>query len=332
MTHSIAVVGSLMFDLCLAVDHRPLPGETVVGQTAIAGPGGKGFNQAIAAARAGSHVKMVGRLGADTYEQVFRRLLAQEGVGDAHVTVADGFPTGLAVPIVEMATGENSIVTVPGANTVLGPKEVNAATADLRGARVVMLQMEVPLAASVAGARLGRRAGATVLLNPAPFDSSAMQLMPYVDVLILNEVEAENLVGSKKADPQALALAVRALTEVDTTVVTLGARGAVLVDDSGFLSQAPPSVDCVNSVAAGDAFCGYLAHALAAGLDSPVALGWAVAAGALTVTRSGSAAAIPTREEVVRLIPSLPQSVRGERSDASGKRPNDWVPHSENSA
>jgi ribokinase len=282
----IAVVGSINLDVVVEVERHPAPGETVVGGDRRELPGGKGANQAVAAARLGAAVAMVGRVGADAAGRRLRDGLAGEGVDVAHVREDAHAPTGMALIAVD-GRGENTIVVSPGANARVGPDDVHAARELLAGAAVTLVQHEVPpdaVRAAIAAA------GATVVLNPAP----ARPLAAPVDVLVPNRVELAALAGGD-GDPVALASGLEGARAV---VVTLGADGAVVVQGDRVERIAAPTVAAVDTTGAGDAFCGALAEALAGGGELVEAARWAVRAAAVSVTRAGAQGGLPWRDDV----------------------------------
>jgi ribokinase len=303
---SVTVVGSLNEDVLVAVERLPGRGETVVGRSASLAPGGKGANQAAAAGRLGPGVHMVGRVGEDSAGDRQVAALADAGVDVAGVQRTAGVPTGSATIPVEDGTGENLIVVVPGANGA-----VTAADADresVRGARVLLLQLEVPLDAVTAAAR---SCSGTVVLTPAPPQPLPAELLERVDVLVPNEHELAQLAGVAPHErlPAEWAALARSVAGC-AVVVTLGARGALVVPTEGQpLLQAPPPVDAVDTTGAGDCFCGALAQALTHGADLPDAVRFAVTAAALSTTGPGARGALPDDAAVRRLLPRTPPAV-----------------------
>ena len=275
----IAVVGSINLDLVVVVDRHPAPGETVVGGDCRQLPGGKGANQAVAAARLGAQVAMVGRVGADAQGAWLREGLWTEGVEVEHVREDRQAPTGVAMIAVD-ARGENTIVVSPGANARVDARDVAAASDVVRGAEVVLVQHEVPAEAVAAAIAT---AGGTVVLNPAP----ARGLAAPVDVLVPNRGELETLAGGR-GDPVTLA---RSIAAARAVVVTLGEEGAVVVEGDRAERVRAPHVEAVDTTGAGDAFCGALAEALAGGATVLEAARWAVRVAAVSVTRPGPRAA-----------------------------------------
>jgi len=282
----IAVVGSINLDLVVAVERHPGPGETVVGGDCRQLPGGKGANQAVAAARLGAEVAMVGRVGADAQGAWLREGLWTERVDVEHVREDRVAPTGVALIAVD-ARGENTIVVSPGANARVDARDVAAASDVVRGAEVVLVQHEVPAAAVAAAIAT---AGGTVVLNPAP----ARGLAAPVDVLVPNRGELETLAGGR-GDPVTLA---RSITAARAVVVTLGEEGAIVVEGDRAERVRAPHVEAVDSTGAGDAFCGALAEAMAGGATVVEAARWAVRVAAVSVTRPGAQGGLPRREDV----------------------------------
>ncbi|MGY1672156.1 PfkB family carbohydrate kinase [Geodermatophilus sp. SYSU D00710] len=301
---SVTVVGSLNEDVLVAVERLPRRGETVVGRGGVLAAGGKGANQAAAAARlARAGVAMVGRVGDDPAGERQVAALEEAGVDTAHVQRTPGTPTGSATIPVEDGSGENLIVVVPGANAALAPADVDVPA--VRRAAVVLLQLEVPLAAVQAAADA---ASGTVVLTPAPPRPLPPGLLQRVAVLVPNEHELVQLAGAEPGarSPQELAALARTLG-VPAVVVTLGARGALLVPGEGPASlQAPPPVEAVDTTGAGDCFTGALGAALARGAEPADAVREAVAAAALSTTGPGARGALPDADAVRALLPRLP--------------------------
>lgn len=299
----VAVVGSFVTDLVIRAPRRPRPGETLIGHSLDIFLGGKGFNQAVAAARLGAEVTMIGRVGNDAFGDRFLEALNREGIHADYVIRDPQQGTGVASPLVE-DSGENSIVQVPRANAALSPADIERAASALAQCAVLLAQLEVPPAASLRAAQIATAAGARFILNPAPARQDAADLIRLADVLVPNEVEAIGLVGvtpHSGADPAEAARRLRA-QGVPVVIVTLGERGALLVTEAGEQVFPAYSVNVVDTTAAGDAFCGALAVALAEGRDLAGAVRFANAAGALAVTRLGAEPSLPRREEVERLL------------------------------
>lgn len=287
MMPEVVVVGSVNRDLTVEVPRLPAPGETVLGFRHRWDNGGKGANQAVAAARLGRSVALVARVGSHHDLSSFE----SEGIDVSHVVRDPDAGTGLAVITVEDG-GENSIVVSPGANARLSVDDVEAAAGLLAGATVVLLQLEVPRDAVYRAAEL---AGGTVILNPAPAAELPAGLTDHVDVLVPNRSELAFYAGADgDVADRAAALGTR-------VVVTLGAGGALVVAGGAATHVAAPAIDAVDATAAGDAFCGALADATTRGLDLVAATRWAVAAGAAAATRAGAQASLPSAADVAAL-------------------------------
>jgi ribokinase len=298
--HDVVVVGSFMMDLVVRAPRRPRAGETLVGTSLEQFHGGKGCNQAIAAARAGARTAMVGRVGADDHGRSFLDLLDRDGIDADCVIVDEHAGTGIGLPLVE-DSGENSIVVIPRANAGVGPADVEAAGSTLDAAKVLLLQLELPADASVAAARRVRAAGGQVVLNPAPAVEDLAPFEGLVDLLVPNEGEAAALTGIA-GDPVA---AGRALQERFgcAVIVTLGERGSLVLSADGSHEPVAAHVAvAIDTVGAGDAYCGSLAARLAAGDDLVTAARYASAAASLSVTRAGAEPSMPTLSEVATLL------------------------------
>jgi ribokinase len=301
-------------DLVVPVERHPKPGETVIGGDLQRFPGGKGANQAVAAARLGARVRMVGRVGLDEHGAQLLRSLENEGVDIMGVQKV-GTPTGVALIGVDVR-GQNAIIVAPGANARLGPDDLNPER--FAGAGVVVLQLETPLETVQRAAELGRAAGAVVLLNAAPAQELPAELLAATDVLVVNEFEAAQVAGA--AEPtgpeEALALARELAQRVPVVVVTLGSRGLVWAGAEGEGHLPAFEVEAVDTTAAGDAFVGGLAAALAAGNPLEEALRFGSAAGALAATGLGAQTSLPTLREVGRLLAGERVESRGSLMDA----------------
>ncbi|MCY4422038.1 MAG: ribokinase [Acidimicrobiaceae bacterium] len=305
MGPEVAVVGSANLDLVVEVATIPVPGETVLGGDLRRIPGGKGANQAVAAARLGRRVAMIGRVGDDDSGTILTAALTSAGVDTAEVLTTDGTPSGTAL-IAVGADGDNAIVVSPGANGRLGPGDVAAAAGVLEAAAVVLLQLEVPVEAVAAAVSTAR---GTVVLNPAPAPAAPLPLdvLDGVDVLAPNQTELAVLAGHSglsaigDVDPDTAVALARGLP-VASVVVTLGAGGAMVVTGGKATHVPAPRVEPVDTTAAGDAFCGALADALADGADLVTAAEWAVRVGAAATLRHGAQPSLPTRDEVGHLL------------------------------
>lgn len=293
MTPDVVVVGSLNVDLTVPVERVPRSGETVLGGNRRRGPGGKGANQAVACARLGRRTALVGCVGEDDEGRLLTDRLTAEGVDAGHVGVVAA-PTGLA--LILLADAESTIVVSPGANAELGPERVRTAADALGAARAVLCQLEVPMAAVEEAARL---AGGLVVLNPAPAAPLPASLLAEVDVLVPNRPELGVLLGEPPAATldEAVAMA-RRVTGPKGVVVTLGADGAVVVEDGQATHVPAVAVRAVDATAAGDSFCAALVDGLLAGRSLADATRWAVRVAAVTVTRPGAIDALPEPADV----------------------------------
>ncbi len=295
----ICVVGSLNMDLVVKVRHLPRVGETVSGGTFAAFPGGKGANQAVAAARLGARVAMVGRVGADPFGRQLVEGLGRDGIDVAHVRVDPGAATGVALIGVD-GEGRNMIMVAPGANARVGSADVDEARDAIVGARVVLLQLEVPTEAVLHAAAMARAAGAVVCLDPAPAGPLPETLYACVDVINPNEVEAQILTGVEihsMADAERAAVALRE-RGARVAVVKMGERGAFYLgpDGRGHVPALPAKA--VDTTAAGDAFAAALGVALGEGRGVADAVLFATRAAGIKVARMGAQVGMPTRVEV----------------------------------
>lgn len=288
MSFDVVVVGSANLDLVARTLRLPGPGETVLGSDFAEHPGGKGLNQAVAAARAGASVAFVGAVGDDDAGRTLHSVAATEGIDVSGLSVADGVATGRAVITVD-DSGENSIVVVPGANA-------SAHVGDLPAATVVLAQLEIPVATVIAAFTVARTAGSRTVLNPAPVPVGGLpdELLSLCDILVPNEHEVELLGGVDEL----LASGVAAV------VVTQGAAGVTVTEatDATTWSVEAFEVDPVDTTGAGDAFCGALAARLAAGADLRPAVRYAAAGGALATTAAGAVPSLPHAADIERLL------------------------------
>jgi ribokinase len=308
----VTVVGSLNFDLTFHTRRYPHPGEAVAATGFHSGAGGKGLNQAIAAARQGVRAALIGCVGVDAAGDELAAALEVEQVGVAGLARIAGVATGTAAVVVSEG-GENAIVVARGANDSLTEEHVHRHGRLVGDARVLLVQLEVPLDAVRAALEVARGASTLAILNAAPPREVPEDLLRLADLVVVNEGEAAALVGeppptaptaATAATPDWASGAAAALVArgCAAAVVTVGARGAWFADHRRRLFLAPYAVDAVDTTGAGDAFCGSLAAALATGRSMPDALVRASAAGALAATKSGAAASLPTDEAVDGLI------------------------------
>lgn len=295
--HDLLVVGSANADLVIRVERRPAPGETVLGSDLAVHPGGKGGNQAVAAARLGARTALLARVGDDAHGRML--LDAQRAAGtDTTGVLVGGAPTGVALITVD-TSGDNSIVVSPGANARLTPADVRASEALVAGARVVSTQLEIPLETVAELVRILPSDGRLVL-NPSPPAPLPAEVLAACDPLVVNEHEARFILGDEAGEaPEQWARGLSALGP-RSVVITLGAAGAFVAgpDDGGGVRVAGPRVEAVDTTGAGDAFTAALAWRLGLGESLVEAARYAVRVGAAAVTRQGAQESYPTAEEV----------------------------------
>jgi ribokinase len=299
---NVVVVGSLNMDLVARTPRQPLPGETLTGHGFATTPGGKGANQAVAIARLGAPVAMIGCVGDDDYGRVLLANLEREGIDLRGVQVSRTQPTGVAMIIVDDAS-QNSIVVVPGSNGELTPVEVDRFDTLLRAAKLVVCQLEVPLETVQHTLKTARRYGCTTILNAAPAYPLPKDTLALVDWLVVNEVEATALTDLPIADPadaRQAALRLRA-QGCGNVLITLGAQGVVAAFGEELRHYAAQKVTPVDTTGAGDTFVGGFAAALAGAAGADEAIRYGQAAAAIAVTRVGAQSAIPHRDEIQTL-------------------------------
>jgi ribokinase len=300
------VLGGLNMDLVLHMDRLPRPGETVEAGSLETTPGGKGGNQAIAAARAFGEpgaVAMVGKVGDDAYGQQLVAYLAAAGVETSKVGRVARASSGLAIIAID-AAGENTVTAVYGANDHVGAAEADAAAELVQGAAILLVQQETPLEPTLAAMQAARNAGTHVILDPAPARTLPKGFLRHATIITPNQTEAEALSGIPAVGLESARQAATAIRErhgVETVIVTLGGDGALVQGPRTEVQIAAFPVKAVASVGAGDAFNGALAAALAEGQPLEAAARFAAAAGALCVTREGAAASMPQRHEILEL-------------------------------
>jgi ribokinase len=304
----VTVVGSINIDLVTQVARFPRPGETIIGGDLETISGGKGANQAVAAARLGAEVTMVGRVGDDVFASQLKTNFATEGIDATHVSTSGDTASGAALILVDKA-GQNSIVVASGANAKVTPKDVDRAAEVITTADVLLLQLEIPLESVRRAARIAHEQGVKVVLNPAPARPLPADLLSLVDFLVPNESEASALVGSRSgspaADPDETIPSVDKLRSygVDTVILTAGEQGAFLAEAGGTRRFPAFSLEqVVDTTAAGDAFVAGLATAVAEGKPLSEAVLWGNAAGMLAVTRAGAQPSLPSRADLDALL------------------------------
>lgn len=299
MSARIVVVGSANVDMVVKAQHIPRPGETVLGGEFTLTAGGKGANQAVAAARMGGHVTFVGRVGGDGFGADALKQLSQEGIDTTYLNSDPDSAHGIALILVD-CMGENAIAVAPGANARLTAEDVERAEPAFAACDIVLLQLEVPLPAVEKAIELGKKHGKRVVLNPAPSAPLADRILAQIDVLTPNETEAEMLLGGGDKGLGGVASTAEELLRrgVGLVVVTMGREGVFVVHPESQYHIPGRKVQAVDTTAAGDAFSGALAVGLAEGRELKEALRRAVAASALSVTKMGAQASLPSLAEV----------------------------------
>lgn len=295
----IVVLGSLNMDLVVRAPRHPQPGETLIGGEFQTFPGGKGANQAVAAARLGAEVWMIGRVGRDAFGDALLRTVQQDGVNTTFIRQDEQAATGVALITLD-AAGQNTIVVAPGANMRVTPQDVIESESAFDRADLLLMQLECPLEAVETAARIAHQHGMQVVLNPAPARLLPATLLAQTDYLLPNQPElrllAEGETDVKRAAARLLANGVRNL------IVTLGEEGALLITPEIEEKLAAFSVEVVDTVAAGDAFAAAFCVALAEGKPLQEAVLWGNAAGAIAVTRPGAQPSMPTRAELLQFL------------------------------
>lgn len=295
----IAVIGSSNTDLVVNTPHFPAPGETILGGQFLMNPGGKGANQAVAAARLGGRVAFIGKAGDDYFGRETRKNLAKEGIDVAGLTTDTDAPSGIA-QITVNEQGENKIIVAPGANMNLQPDDLDRASDIFDDAAILLIQLEIPLKTVLHAARNGFKSGKIVILNPAPASDLPAELFPNLTLITPNEHEAGQLSGQTVNDPTSALKAAKILLKkaVKNVIITMGKKGAFLYTGRTEQIIPAPEVQPVDTTAAGDCFNGALAVALARGENLADAARFAVKAASLSVKRPGAQNSLPFLSEV----------------------------------
>ena len=304
MTAHIAILGIFVVDATFRTPRLPRMGETVIGESVALSPGGKGSNQAVAAARLGAAVRFVTRVGRDTFADMGLATWAEAGV-EPLAARSDTAATGAAAVLVDTASGDNTIVVCTGAAAEISEADVDAAADAIRSASVFVTQFEQPLPAAARALAIAREAGVVTVLNPAPAADAPDDMLRLSDYVTPNEAEAKALTGVSVDDEDGARRAAAALRErgAGAAVITLGARGALLDGSQGsLLLPAFEAGPVVETTGAGDAFNGAFAVALAEGRDPAAAVRFGCAAAGISVTRPGTARSMPSRAEVETLL------------------------------
>ena len=303
MKKSIIVVGSINTDLVMRVDHLPAPGETILSADIQTAGGGKGANQAVAAARLGGNVSLIGRVGNDVYADFHLQSFTHESINTEAVAHCSDVPTGTAIILVDKH-GQNSIVVSPGANALVKNPDVENAKILFKPGNILILQMEIPLETVFFAAQQAKECGMQVILNPAPAQQLPAALLKNTDVLVLNETEMEIIGGRTMNDEGKLLNSIKSLLDdgVKMVILTLGAQGARFFSSHQQFYQPAFKVQTVDTTAAGDAFVGAFAVALSEDLSTTESVEFACAAGALAATQLGAQPSLPTLETINRFL------------------------------
>lgn len=299
----IVVVGSSNMDFVAKAPKIPVVGETLTGSDFFMVPGGKGANQAVAAARLGAEVIFVAKLGKDVFAEKSLENFKTVGINTKHIEQLEGVPSGIAIIAID-DNGKNIIIVVPGANGKLMPADVDNAESDITNAAVVVAQLGVPIETVEQAAKLANKNNVPFILDPAPAKPLSDELLSMVDIIKPNETEAEILTGIKVTDEASAAQAADALLAkgVKTVIITLGEKGLMLATKDSKEMIPNNKVEAVDSTAAGDAFTGSLAYGLANGMDIKDAAVQANNVAAISVTRYGAQPSMPTLKEVQEFL------------------------------
>ena len=298
----IVVVGSCNTDMVIKAARLPVPGETILGGTFLMNPGGKGANQAVAAARMGGSVTFVSKTGNDVFGKQSVMLYNTENIKTDYIFSDPKLPSGVALITVD-SNGENCIVVASGANASLNQADINKARAEIESSDLVLMQLEIPIETVEYVAEMANKKGIKVILNPAPAQALSDQLLKYLYIIIPNKSEAEILSGIKVSDFETARQAADIISAkgVDIVVITLGSQGALIKEHNEYHFVEAYQVDTVDTTAAGDTFCGSVCVGLAEGKSILESVQMAARAAALTVTRMGAQGSIPYRSELASL-------------------------------
>ncbi|MEK3986520.1 ribokinase [Paenibacillus sp. FSL K6-3166] len=297
------MIGSINMDMVVRTSRAPNAGETLMGQVFALSPGGKGANQAVAAARLGAEVSMIGSIGKDTFGSEMLEIIKQEGIHIEHISMSETEATGVASIVIE-EDGENRIIVVPGANIDLFAEDIQALEAVISQAEMIVMQLEMELAMSEHAIAIAHRHGIPVILNPAPARVLKDEMLGQVSYLTPNETEAGILTGMTVDSLETAEQAARILLQkgVKNVIVTLGSKGALIVNAEGAKSVPGFPVKAIDTVAAGDSFNGALAQQLVLGKTLEEAVSFANAVGALAVGKEGAIPSLPQLSEVEQFL------------------------------
>jgi ribokinase len=299
----LVVIGSSNTDMVTKTERLPSPGETVLGKTFLMAAGGKGANQAVAAARMGGEVVFIAKVGDDIFGKQAVKLFEQEGIDTSFIATDPVNPSGVALITVD-ARAENCIVVASGANANLLPDDLSKAEEKIKNASLILMQLEIPLQTVEYVAEIASIKNIPLVLNPAPACALSDELLSRIYIITPNQKEAEMLSGIAISDKTSAENAAKALAArgVKVVLITLGEKGALLLDNGVFHWIPSPTVKPLDTTAAGDVFCGALVAALAEGKPVKDAASFACVAAALSVTKMGAQSSVPTRKEVENLV------------------------------
>ena len=302
---NIVVIGSTNMDMVVKSSHIPVPGETVLGGAFLMNPGGKGANQAVSVARLGGEVTFISKVGNDVFGKQSTQAFEEEGIDISGVLEDKSAPSGVALITVD-DSGENSIVVASGANLNLAPRDVEKYLMKLENIGIILMQLEIPIDTVKFIVNYAYKHGIKVILNPAPSNPLVTELFHMIDIITPNSNEAEMLTGIAVVDIKSAHKAAKHLHQqgVKNVAITLGSKGAVLLNEHGFHEVPATKVDAIDTTAAGDVFNGALAVAVSEGKDLLSAVTFACQAASITTTRMGAQSSIPYRREL--LLDSLP--------------------------
>lgn len=296
----IVVVGSSNTDMVIKTSKLPVPGETILGGKFFMNPGGKGANQAVAAARLGGKVIFIAKTGDDVFGKQARQLFEIEKINTDYLVTDPSHPSGVALITVDVK-GENCIVVAPGSNSYLFKCDIDLAKEEILRTDIVLMQLEIPVETVEYVADIAYKSGKKVILNPAPAAKISDELLSKLYMITPNETEAELISGIPVKDMESATIAARTLYErgVKVVIITLGSKGALLYTGEKATSVLSPKVEAVDTTAAGDVFNGAIAVAVSEGMDLEKAVEFACKVAALSVTRMGAQASAPYRKEII---------------------------------
>lgn len=296
---TILVVGSSNTDVVIKTLYLPVPGETVLGDALFVNPGGKGANQAVAAARLGGNVSFICKTGNDVFGRQCKQLFEGEGINTSYMVSDVKASSGMAMITVDR-NAENCIVVAPGANSMLAPKDLKEASELIEQSEIILMQLEIPIETVEFVARLAHAKGVKVVLDPAPVCQLSNALLKNIDVITPNKIEASMLSGVNVTDRKSAINAAKIIKEkgVGTVIIKLGKDGALVHYEDKFIDVSAPDVKAIDTTGAGDVFNGALAVALANGLSMPEAADFSCLASAISVTKFGSQSSAPNKSEV----------------------------------